>query len=94
MNIKPLFDRVVILPDTHDNMTNSGIILPETSQGRPQTGQVVAVGDGTDFDGNQINMKVGVGDKVVYNKYSGAEFKIDDKIYVIIRQIDVIGVIE
>ena len=93
MKIKPLFDRVVINPTIKENETPSGIVLPETLQERPQVGVIVAVGDGTAFDGNKLEMKVKVGDKVVYNKYVGTELKIDGKTLIILRQIDLIGVL-
>ena len=94
MKLKPLYDRVVILPDQKETMSHSGIILPETSQGRPQTGVVVAIGDGENFDGEQIGMKVGLDDKVLYNKYAGVELKLDGTTYIVLRQIDIIGVME
>ena len=94
MRFKPLYDRVVILPDQIESVSKSGIILPETSQGRPQTGKVVAVGSGENFDGDEIGMKVSVGDMVIYNKYAGVELKLDGETYIILRQIDIIGVIE
>ena len=53
MNIKPLYDRVIILPESEENVTKSGIVLPSTSQERPEKGKVIAIGDGTDFDGNK-----------------------------------------
>ena len=94
MKLKPLYDRIVVLPDKKETVSHSGIILPETSQGRPQTGVVIAVGDGYNFDGEQVGMKVAVDDKVLYNKYAGVDLKMDDTMYIVLRQIDVIGVIE
>ena len=94
MNIKPLFDRVVIKQNIDDNVTPSGIVIPQTSQERPQTGKVVAIGDGVDLDNNNVGMKVAIGDNVVYTKYAGTEFKIDNTTYLILRQIDIIGIIE
>lgn len=93
MKIKPLFDRVIILPQTKPNTTNSGLVLAETSQEKPQIGKVVAIGDGESMDNDKSNMKVAVGDKVIYNKYAGTELKIDDVCYVVMRQLDIIGVI-
>lgn len=93
MNIKPLFDRVIIEPDEIKNTTKGGIVLPETSQDRPQTGKVVAVGSGKDLENNDVGMQVSVGDRVIYNKYTGAEVKFEDKNYIILRQIDIIAVI-
>ena len=93
MNIKPLFDRVIIEPDETSNKTKSGIVLPETSQDRPQTGKVVAVGSGKDLENNDVGMQVKVGDRVIYNKYTGAEVKFEDKNYIILRQVDIIAVL-
>lgn len=92
--IKPLFDRVLIEPEEMDSKTKSGIILPQTAQERPQTGKVVAVGSGLDLDNNEVGMQVKVGDVVIYNKYTGAEVKYGDKTYLLIRQIDIIGILE
>ncbi len=92
MNFKPLFDRVVVEPNQKENITNAGIVLPETSQERPQTGVVVAVGDGENLDNQKVEMKVKIGDKILFNKYSGNELKLNDKNYIVLRQIDVIGV--
>ena len=93
MNIKPLFDRVLILPDYETTQSQSGIVLPETSQERPQTGIVVAVGDGENLEGIKTEMRVKIGDKVLFNKYIGAEIKIENKTHIVLRQIDIIGVI-
>ena len=94
MKIKPLFDRVVIDPVAEENENKFGIVLPETSQERPQIGYVVEVGDGENFDNSKTEMKVKIGDKVVFNRYAGVELKLDGKKFVIMRQIDVIGVID
>ena len=92
MNFKPLFDRVVVEPNQKENITNVGIVLPETSQERPQTGIVVAVGDGENLDNQKVEMKVKIGDKILFNKYSGNELKLNEKNYIVLRQIDIIGV--
>ena len=92
MNFKPLFDRVVIDPNVEENESKSGIVLPGTAQERPQIGVVVAVGDGENFDCNKTDMRVQVGDKVLFEKYAGTELKLEGKIYVVLRQIDIIGV--
>ncbi len=92
MNIKPLFDRVLIKVESTERKTNTGIVLPETSQERPQVGIVVAVGSGENLDGDKVGMKVCVGDKVVFNRYAGTELKLDQEKYLILRQIDIIGV--
>ncbi len=94
MKFKPLYDRVVILPKNQNSVSSSGIVLPETSQERPQIGEVVAIGDGTDFDGNKREMKVKVGDEVLFNKYAGVELKFEGETYIVMREIDVIGVMK
>lgn len=94
MKIKPLFDRVVIKPDEISSSTKAGIILPQTAQERPQTGKIVAIGSGIDFENNDVGMQVKIGDTVVYNKYTGAEVKLDDSTYLLLRQIDIIGILE
>lgn len=93
MKVKPLFDRVLILPE-YSRQENLGIILPDTAKEKPQFGKVVAVGDGENFDYAKSQMKVKIGDRVLFNKYAGAEIKLDDKTYIIMRQIDIIGVVE
>ena len=93
MNIKPLFDRVLILPKLEEEKT-CGIILPDTAKEKPQFGKVVAVGDGENFDYTKSQMKVKIGNTVLFNKYAGAEIKLDGKNYIIMRQIDIIGVVE
>lgn len=94
MKFKPLFDRVVVLPKAQNSVTDSGIVLPETSQEKPQIAEVVAIGDGTDFDGNKQEMKVKIGDQVLFNKYAGVELKLEGKTYIVMRQIDLIGVMK
>ncbi len=92
MKIKPLYDRVIILPKV-DEINTGGIILPDTAQQRPEFGEIIAVGDGQNPDGENVGMKVKVGEKVIFNKYSGVEVKIEKTNYIIMRQIDIIGVI-
>lgn len=94
MKIIPLFDRVVIKPEVQTTTTKSGIVLPSTSQERPQLGKVVAVGSGLDIDANNIGMQVKVGDKVLFNKFAGSEIKIDDESLLVLRQIDLIAIME
>ena len=94
MKFKPLYDRVVILPKNQNSISSSGIVLPETSQERPQIGIVKAIGDGTDFDGNKRDMKVKVGDEVLFNKYAGVELKFEGETYIVMREIDIIGVMK
>ena len=94
MKLIPLFDRVVIKPDLQTSTTKSGIVLPSTSQERPQVGIVVAIGSGLDIDANNVGMQVRVGDKVLFNKFAGSEVKIDDETLLVIRQIDLIAIME
>lgn len=94
MNVKPLFDRVIILPDNQGNVTKSGIVLPETLQDGSLVGEVVAIGDGENLSNEKVEMKVSVGQKVVFNKFIGSELKMNDKTYIIMRQIDILGVID
>lgn len=92
MNFKPLFDRVVVDPEIEENKTSAGIVLPQTSQERPQIGVVMAVGDGENFDNVEAKMKVKIGDKILFEKYAGTELKMNEKTYIVLRQIDIIGV--
>ncbi|MBU2008727.1 MAG: co-chaperone GroES [Chloroflexi bacterium] len=92
MKLEPLGDRIVVKPLAREEVTKGGIIIPDTAKEKPQEGEVVAVGPGRVSDsGKRIAMEVAVGDKVVYNKYSGTEFKIDDVEYMILRESDVIA---
>lgn len=94
MKLIPLFDRVVIKPQIQTTTTKSGIVLPSTSQERPQMGQVVAIGSGLDIDSNNVGMQVRIGDVVLFNKFAGSEVKIDDENLIVIRQIDLIAIME
>lgn len=92
MLIEPLFDRVM-LKEVKENTTKStsGLVLPETNQEKPLIGEVVAVGNGLTADGKQLDMAVNVGDKVVYSKYAGINFRIDGVEVVLIRQGDILA---
>lgn len=90
MTLKPLFDRVVIKAIETEERTASGIVLPGSAQEKPQLAEVIAVGPGTD----DTKMVVKVGDRVVYSKYAGSEIKIDNKEVVIIRQTDILAIVE
>lgn len=92
MNLKPLFDRVVLKNLNKENKTKSGIIIPETVGDEPLYAKVIAIGDGDTFDGNKSTMAVSVDDKVLYNKYGATNFKCDEEEYVILRQSDILGV--
>ncbi|MBE5757068.1 MAG: co-chaperone GroES [Clostridiales bacterium] len=94
MNVKPLFDKVVVEAVVAEDKTKSGFILPSASQEKQQTAKIIAVGPGGIIDGKEIVMQVKVGDKVLYSKYAGSEFKIDGKELTIIRQSDILAIIE
>jgi chaperonin GroES len=95
LSLKPLGDRLVVEPIEQDEKTASGIILPETAKEKPQQGKVLAVGPGArDDEGKRIAMDVKVGDKVLYAKYGGTEFKLDGKKLLILRESDLLAVIE
>ena len=94
MNLKPLFDRVVLKNIKQKNMTKTGIIIPETVGDEPILAEVVAVGPGGFVDGNEIKMYVKVGDKVITSKYSGTEVKCDGVEYNIVRQSDILAIVE
>lgn len=91
MKIVPLFDKIVIKPVEAEKVTASGLILPTNSQEKPQIAEVIAVGSGDTFDGKKVNILVSVGDKVLYPKYAGSEFKFDGQDYVILSQSDLLG---
>lgn len=94
MNIKPLFDRIVIEPLETEEKTKSGIVLLAKDQEKPQIARVTAVGPGGLVDGKDVAMVVKVGDKVLYSKYAGSEFKVNDKTFTVMRQSDVLAVVE
>ena len=94
MKIRPLFDRIVIEPVDTEEKTKSGIVLLAKDQEKPQMARVIAVGPGGNVDGKDVVMEVKVGDKVLCSKYAGSEFKVDGKDVTIMRQSDVLAVIE
>jgi chaperonin GroES len=94
MNIRPLGDRVVIKKLEAEETTKSGIVLPGTAKEKPQEAEVVAVGPGGYVDGKEVKMEVKVGDKVIISKYSGTEVKLDGVEYTIVRQDDILAVVE
>ena len=94
MTIKPLADRVVIKMVEAEETTKSGIILAGTAKEKPQIAEVVAVGPGGNVEGKDITMYVKVGDKVISSKYSGTEVKMDGVEYTIVRQSDILAVVE
>lgn len=93
--IRPLGDRVVLEPVEREEKTASGIILPDSAKEKPQEGRVVAVGAGRlDDNGNRVAMEVKEGDTVIYSKYAGTEVKYGDKEYLVLRESDILAVIE
>jgi chaperonin GroES len=95
LNLKPLADRLVVEPLEKEERTASGIILPETAKEKPQEGTVLAAGPGrTDDDGKRVAMDVKVGDVVLYAKYSGTEVKIHDKKLLILKESDILAIVE
>ena len=94
MNIKPLFDKVVVESVQTEEKTKSGFILPQSAQEKPQTAKVIAVGPGGLVDGKEVKMIVNVGDIVLFAKYSGSEFKVDGKEFTILRQSDILAIVE
>ncbi|HHY42203.1 MAG TPA: co-chaperone GroES [Thermoanaerobacterales bacterium] len=94
MNIKPLGDRIVIKVLEKEEKTKGGIVLPDTAKEKPQKGEVLAVGSGEIIEGKRVPLEVKVGDKVIFSKYAGTEVKIDDQEYLILRQSDVLAILE
>ena len=94
MKIRPLFDRVVIKSCEVEETTKSGLILTGNAKEKPQMAEVIAVGPGGVVDGKDVTMSVNVGDKVIYSKYAGNEVKLDGEEYVIVRQSDILAVVE
>ena len=94
LKIRPLFDRIVLEAMDSEEKTKSGIVLPSTAQEKPQMAKVIAVGPGGNVDGKDIVMQLKVGDKVLYSKYAGSEFKLDGKEFTIMRQNDILAVVD
>jgi len=94
MNVKPLGDRVVIKNVEMGETTRGGIILAGTAKEKPQMAEVISVGPGGNVDGKEIVMQVQAGQKVIYSKYAGTEVKIDDQELIIVRQSDILAVVE
>ena len=94
MNLKPLGDRVVIRQLEAEETTKSGIVLPSQAKEKPQQAQVVAVGPGGVVDGKEIKMEVKAGDKVIYSKYAGTEVKMGEDELIIVRQNDILAIVE
>ena len=94
MNVKPLGDRVVIKNVEQEETTKSGIVLPGAAKEKPQMAVVLAVGPGGMVDGKEIKMEVEVGQKVIYSKYAGTEVKLDGQEPILVRQSDILAVVE
>ena len=94
MKLRPLGDRVVLKHVAAEEVTKSGIVLPGQNKEKPDQAEVVAVGPGGIVDGKEIAMSVKVGDIVIYSRYAGNEVKLDDEEYVVVRQNDILAVVE
>jgi chaperonin GroES len=96
MNIRPLYDRIVVKRlESQDEKTASGLIIPDTAKEKPQEGQVVAVGKGKRLeDGKVVTLDVQVGDRILFGKYSGSEVKLDGEELLIMREDEVLGILE
>lgn len=94
MNIKPLGDRVIIKVMESEETTKSGIVLPGNAKEKPMQGEILAVGSGEMVDGKKLPLEVKVGDKVIYSKYAGTEVKMDGMEYLVIKQSDILAIVE
>ncbi|MDF2672579.1 MAG: co-chaperone GroES [Clostridiales bacterium] len=94
MKLRPLGDRVVIKKVEAEETTKSGIVLPGTAKEKPQVAEIIAVGPGGVIDGKEVKMEVKVGDKVIFSKYSGNEIKMDGEEYTILKQDDLLAIVE
>ena len=94
MKLVPLGDRVVLKQLVAEETTKSGIVLPGQNKEKPQQAEVIAVGPGGVVDGKEVKMVVKVGDTILYSKYSGSEFKVDGKEFTIIKQSDILAIVE
>lgn len=94
MNIRPLGDRVVIKKLEAEETTKSGIVLPDNAKEKPQEAEIIAVGPGGMVDGKKVNMEVKVGDRVLFSKYGGNDIKLDGEEYTILKQDDILAVVE
>lgn len=94
MKLVPLGDRVVLKQLVAEETTKSGIVLPGQAKEKPQQAEVVAVGPGGVVDGKEVTMQVKVGDKVIYSKYAGTEVKLDEEELIVVKQNDILAIIE
>lgn len=93
MKLEPLADRVVVKPSESEEVTKSGIVLPDTAKEKPQEGEVIAVGPGKYEEGKRIPLEVKVGDKVIYSKYGGTEVKVEEVEHLILRESDILAIV-
>lgn len=94
MKLVPLTDRVVLKQLEAEEKTQSGIILPDSAKEKPQEAEVIAVGPGGIVDGKEVVMQVKEGQKVIYSKYAGTEVKLEDEEYIIVKQSDILAIVE
>ena len=94
MKLVPLGDRVVLKQLVAEETTKSGIVLPGQNKEKPQQAEVIAVGPGGVIDGKEVKMEVKVGDNVIYSKYAGTDVKLDDEEYIVVKQADILAIIE
>jgi chaperonin GroES len=94
IRIRPLHDRVIVKRIEEEEKTKGGLIIPDTAKEKPQEGKVIAVGPGKQEDGKVISLDVKAGDKILFGKYSGTEIKLDGEDHLILREDDILGVIE
>ena len=94
MKLKPLGDKVVLKQMVEEETTKSGIILAGAAKEKPQQAEVIAVGPGGNIDGKEVVMQVKVGDKVIYSKYAGTDVELDGEEYIIVKQNDILAIVE
>ena len=94
MKLSPLTDRVVLKQLVAEETTKSGIVLPGQAKEKPQQAEVIAVGPGGVIDGKEVTMQVKVGQTVIFSKYSGTEVKLEDEEYIVVKQSDILAVVE
>ncbi len=94
MKLVPLMDRVVLKQIEAEETTKSGIVLPGSAQEKPQMAEIIAVGPGGMIDGNEVTMAVKAGDRVIYSQYAGTKAKVDGVEYIIVRQNDILAIVE
>lgn len=94
MKLVPLGDRVVIKQLEAEEKTKSGIVIPNQAKEKPQQAEIIAVGPGGMVDGKEVEMQVKVGDKIIYSKYAGTEVKLESEDYIIVKQSDILAIVE